>query len=274
MIKQKNMHLNINTSFSLLNKETILNLKKYGVDHFHVSLWAANAEVYVKTHPNQENKIFNQITDNLKILRQVEIPFNIYNVLCKINFQDVEQMVYYGEKVGARSVEFALMDIIPEKTEEYALNWQERKKLTAALKGIKENKFNVEVWNIDSVIKRLEARTIKEGNIALVDSVPCVIGWMFCRILPNGDVVPCCKAHLKPMGNLHKQSFEEIWYSKKYDKFRYMALMKKKNHPFFNEINCYQACDNYVNNIEMLDRMKTLKKSTKSFLKIYSKLRK
>jgi MoaA/NifB/PqqE/SkfB family radical SAM enzyme len=78
----------------------------------------------------------------------------------------------------------------------------------------------------------------------IVDTIPCYIGWTFARVLPDGDVIPCCKAHKKPLGNLHKGKFREIWVSDKYMEFRRMALSEKKSHPYFREINCFRSCDN------------------------------
>ncbi|XOV92448.1 MAG: SPASM domain-containing protein [Bacteroidota bacterium] len=46
--------------------------------------------------------------------------------------------------------------------------------------------------------------------------------WHSCVITWDGQVVPCCfdKDADHPMGNLHEQSFEKIWYSKPYQNFR------------------------------------------------------
>ncbi len=85
----------------------------------------------------------------------------------------------------------------------------------------------------------------------IVDAIPCYIGWTFARILPNGDVIPCCKAHKKPLGNLYKNTFKEIWLSQVYNNFRNLAKNEKKSHPYFKEIGCYKSCDNVGMNLAM-----------------------
>jgi MoaA/NifB/PqqE/SkfB family radical SAM enzyme len=50
-------------------------------------------------------------------------------------------------------------------------------------------------------------------------STPCYKGWTFCWILANGDVVPCCDCNI-PLGNINNETFESIWYSKKYYELR------------------------------------------------------
>ena len=92
----------------------------------------------------------------------------------------------------------------------------------------------------------------------IVDSLPCYVGWIYSRILANGDVIPCCKAHLFSLGNLYKNSFKEIWFSNKYNEFRSKAKKLKKSDPYFNKINCYKGCDNLGMNLEMHRRINSL----------------
>ena len=88
-----------------------------------------------------------------------------------------------------------------------------------------------------------------ESNI--VDKIPCTIGWTYARILPKGDVIPCCKAHKKPLGNINENMFGEIWNSTKYNEFREKAKTLKKSNSYFKKINCYKSCDNLGMNIEI-----------------------
>jgi MoaA/NifB/PqqE/SkfB family radical SAM enzyme len=106
---------------------------------------------------------------------------------------------------------------------------------------------------IGSFIRRIKniaenKKSVYDSNI--VDTMPCYVGWTYTRILPNGDVLPCCKAHKKPLGNICEKSLREIWFSVKYNEFRKMAKLEKKNHPYFEKINCYKSCDNVGMNLE------------------------
>lgn len=94
----------------------------------------------------------------------------------------------------------------------------------------------------------------------IVDTMPCYIGWTYTRILPNGDVIPCCKAHKKPLGNINQTSFKDIWFSARYDEFRILAKTKKKDHPYFKVIDCYKSCDNVGMNLKAHMEMKRVKK--------------
>jgi hypothetical protein len=67
-------------------------------------------------------------------------------------------------------------------------------------------------------------------------------------------VIPCLKAHKMPMGNIYKNSFSNIWNSKKYQNFRKMCMTYKKKHSYFKNIGndpnygCAKICDNLWQN--------------------------
>jgi MoaA/NifB/PqqE/SkfB family radical SAM enzyme len=56
--------------------------------------------------------------------------------------------------------------------------------------------------------------------------VPCYYPWTAANVLENGDVTPCCISNTMIMGNLKKQSFDEIWNGKAYQRVR--ATVNKK----------------------------------------------
>ena len=99
-----------------------------------------------------------------------------------------------------------------------------------------------------------ENKAIYETNI--VDILPCYIGYIYARILVNGNVIPCCKAVDMPLGNIQNQSFKEIWYSDKYEEFRKKAVKLKKDNPYFSKINCYKSCDNVGMNLNTYLKIK------------------
>lgn len=92
-----------------------------------------------------------------------------------------------------------------------------------------------------------------------IDNMPCYAGWDFARILTNGDVIPCCKGYLNPIGNIHKNSFSNIWKSKKYNEFREKAKVLSKRDSYFNTFECLKGCDNYGRNSQIHNELRILK---------------
>ena len=103
----------------------------------------------------------------------------------------------------------------------------------------------------------------------IIETLPCYVGWIYSRILVNGDVVPCCKAHRVVMGNVLDHRFRQIWFSDRQCEFRHKALTYKKSHPFFRKIDCYKACDNFAMNLDVHRRLVDLSASEEQLLRQY-----
>lgn len=120
--------------------------------------------------------------------------------------------------------------------------------------------------------RRFEAHDSEEDNAgqesAIVDSIPCYAGWIYSKITAEGDVIPCCKAHKKPMGNIYKDSFARIWNGKKQKLFRYKGKHCSKKDAYFSDIDCFKACDNLGMNLGFHEKIKSLNPKKKLALKL------
>jgi len=268
-IKKKGLICHINTNFTLINENIAKKLVDLEVDHIAVSLWAGDSETYVKTHPNQSKKIFYQMEKILKLIKKLkdekkqEKPLiKVYDVISSLNYKNMDKMTEFAYRTSD-SVEFSVIDVVKGKTESLLLNEKQRKELLKKSLIIKK-KYNKKgkfvIFRFDQFLKRISNPLSVNGlyDRGSVDSIPCYVGWIFSRILANGDVIPCLKAHKKPIGNILKKNFKEIFFSEKYSKFRFMAKNFKKNNKFFKQINCYKTCDDLGRNNEMDKQINTL----------------
>ncbi|OGS20848.1 MAG: hypothetical protein A3J83_06475 [Elusimicrobia bacterium RIFOXYA2_FULL_40_6] len=68
------------------------------------------------------------------------------------------------------------------------------------------------IWHLveEFLVQGSKNRALKIGNTS---NAPCLAAFLYFRLMPNGDVMPCT---LKPMvlGNLRNETFSSIWYSK------------------------------------------------------------
>lgn len=273
-IKDKNLRCDMSTNFSLINKNIVEKLIDWSVDHINVSLWAATPETYSKTHPNKNKKDFIRIKKILVLLsklkqekRKRKPVINIYNVISKLNYCEVEKMFDFAYEVGANTVSFTPMDPIPGKTDILLLNEKERNELInkynkAVNKWKKNYAPKLKLVGHEQFLRRISNRNSTKGkyDTDIIDHIPCYAGWSFVRILANGDVDPCLKSVKAPLGNIYKKRFKEIWYSEKYNIFREKAKNVKKTDPYFLNIDCYGSCDNLELNLAIHNKICSMSK--------------
>ncbi len=290
LIKEKGMACDITTNFVLLTKKEIKKLFKLNIDELVVSIWAGDAETYVKTHPNQTQKTFDRIKANLEFIAQYKEKVRkgpkviMANVISNINYNKIEEIARFATNVSLDEIYFTPIDPIKGRTDILLLNNKERKillkKLNNAIKIVeaynkKSKTHKIKIDDINRFIGKIKSRKADEGQYDLsVINKPCYISYIFTRVLSNGDIVPCCRAVMYPMGNINKKSFKNIWFSEEYDKFRERALYESKLSPYFKKIGCCTTCDNQVHNREIEDSMrisKNIKIQENNVRKVYDK---
>ncbi|MEM3585229.1 MAG: radical SAM protein [Nitrososphaeria archaeon] len=281
--KKLGFECDINTNFTLLNKEMIDELVSINFDQINVSLWAASPEMYVKMHPNKNVSTFLQIKDNLKYLASIKrirhTPHvNLYNVITSWNYTEIEDMARLGLEVEADSVQFVPVDPISGKTEFLILNEKQRKEVIQKIKKAKQiidedetnlSKSNLFILDYDRFITRMLSKNAGKGEYEceVINNIPCYAGWTYSRILANGDVNFCLKSD-EVLGNIYKQSFKEIWNNAKLADIRRRYKNDKTKDSFFLTTNCFKTCDNIALNQDTEDMLNSLNLFDKIMKKI------
>jgi MoaA/NifB/PqqE/SkfB family radical SAM enzyme len=280
------MICSINTNFTLVNEDIILRLIESKVDHITVSIWAGNAKTYAATHPNKNEEAFYKIRNMLKMLNSLKkgrAPYiKVYNVISSINFSELEEMIELAKDTGCDAVEFTVIDTIPLATDSLVLTQEERKIVLEQCQRIKKNVNEVAVLNLEHFMRRISDSGADNAQYdsEFINTVPCYIGWLFSRIMPDGDVNSCLKSHRIPVGNLYEKSFKEIWNSPGQVEFRLKAARYDKDDPFFKmigndpdcKVGCFKSCDDLGRNIRMRDRINQLSPLEKTILGALSRI--
>lgn len=102
----------------------------------------------------------------------------------------------------------------------------------------------MEVTGVGTFIRRVNDNKENNYDYKIIEKYRCHTGWLYSRISVNGDVLFCCKSGKKPVGNVYKDSFKNIWNGEKQKCFRSAALKKSKTDGFFKDIRCGRVCDN------------------------------
>lgn len=290
--KRSNFTCYVNTNFTLLDKDMIRRIIDLKVEHLTVSSWAATPGVYALTHPNKNEDTFRRLEENLRFLNKTKKGFphiKLYNVIFNSNYHELKEMVTFARETFSESVEFTLIDTIPRRTDKLLLNPEQISKLQNSARELarcldKDGRLNgVLLFRFDSFLRRISSfsdltKATYDRNI--IDRIPCYIGWCFSRIIPNGDVHACLKAHRIPSGNLYHASFKDIWNGDKQKYFRKKTLVYEKSDSFFRSIGndpdikeagCYKSCDDIGRNIHIHNRIMSLTPLERGILRVLAK---
>jgi len=265
-VKALGMKCALTSNFSLIEEDKLSRIMELGVDEIAVSLWAGDAVTYSRVHPNKTEKTFHRIETLLHRLgtsKNKHPKITIANVLFNMNYRNAVQMFEFARQVNADAAYFTLVDPIPGYTDSLLLTREQTHELLNMMEEMEVRAANssdqekIELENVKQFKRRLANPDADGGHYDtdIIDSIPCYVGWMFCRLLPDGTVSPCCRGVNKPMGNLFQNSFEEIWNSQTYGEFRHNAKHLKKGHPYFHPIGCDTTCDNLMHNLDMHRRI-------------------
>jgi radical SAM protein with 4Fe4S-binding SPASM domain len=262
----------LHTNFSLVDDDGVDRLIRLGVHHVTVSLWAGTREAYAATHPGTDPETFDQVTQRLRDLnrRRIDRPrTKLYHVLTRENADDVAAMVDLAADLGCDAVEWAVADVIPGHTDAFGIAPDQASAVLDVLRPLASRApwRSPRPLGIETTITRLEALAAgRPADSALVHEQPCFAGWNYARVMADGRVIPCLKAHRVPSGNIHDEPFSAIWSGARQAAFRRAARRVRKEGPFFASIGndpnaacgCELGCDNHAENRRAGDRLQGL----------------
>lgn len=271
--KSKGLVCYVNTNFTLVDENKINKIINIGVDHFTVSVWAASTKTYVDTHPNKTAVDFLHLENMLKLLNSTKKSkpiIKVYNVISRLNFFELEEMIDFAIRTHCESVEFTMIDTIPDATDNLLLSRLQTQELEIISNRVQANVLDKRypkdfvIFNFDHFLRRVSEKEGASGryDAGIIGKIPCYIGWDFSRIIADGNVNGCLKAHRIPVGNVFSDSFFTIWNSKKQKNFRNKTKKFDVSDKFFNfigndpnaKIGCYKSCDD-LGRIINLDNM-------------------
>ncbi|MFH0940911.1 MAG: radical SAM protein [Candidatus Omnitrophota bacterium] len=289
--KENGMKVCLNTNFALVDRASAKEIVDAKVDLIHVSLLAGTPETYALVHPNKSRETFLKIKETLAYLLQyrrekkqetpVPLPhIDLYYVIFNKNYGDIGKMADLAMELRTNTLEFTPVDVLPGTTDVLLLNEAQK---AFVLREVKMQHKRIEEFNkregskvtfieqYDSFLKRLSPKEATQGRYEtrIVLNQPCYVGWSFLRILADGSVIPCLKAHRIPSGNLYQHSIKDIWNNEAQQLFRKKSLALDSEDPYFKMIGndpsasfgCINSCDNIQVNIDMHNKFADLLRS-------------
>jgi radical SAM protein with 4Fe4S-binding SPASM domain len=194
------------TNASLLTEDICAKLVEYGLNYIRVSIYSAIRE---KHYSVTNSKIDIQtIHDNLFILKRIKQRHK-----SDIPFVGVKMLDTYSKENDLFVGMFK--DVSDEVYLDKPHNW-------IAYKG---KNF------IDSLYGNEVEKAITDVTMSNSNRIACTLPFFTLAVRSNGDVSPCCIDWIggTNIGNIYKETLEDIWYGDRMFEFRKMQLEDRKN---------------------------------------------
>ena len=208
------LYVNLITSGLPLDELRLSELAKAGLDHLQLSFQGLREDAASEIAGTRALEQKRQVVGWARAHR-VALTLNF--VMHRLNLDQLEEMIAFGEESGASRMEFAHVQY-------YGWAFANRERLLPRREQVERS---------ISVLQQAEARL--RGKVRVEYVVPdyyakypkaCMGGWgrKLLLITPSGDVLPCHAAQLIPglrFGNVKNQALQEIWDSSDaFQKFR------------------------------------------------------
>ncbi|MCK6528806.1 radical SAM protein [Myxococcota bacterium] len=276
----------LHTNFTLVDEAGIEALASLPVHHVTASVWAGSEGAYADTHPGSPPAQLRGVLERLSRLnaRKRGRPVTkLYHVVTALNWRDAEAMFAAARETGSDAVELALADLIPGRTDSLALDATARAALGERVRGwlARDPRARPRLLGGDDLLRRLEGSAEDPGRFdaGIVHRVPCTAGWTYARVMADGRVVPCLKAHRAPSGDLRSASFTAIWEGEAQRLFRRETRVLRKDSPFFRGIGnapgqergCERGCDNLAENLATHARWRALSPAERGAIRLVAR---
>lgn len=244
-IRQYDIRVNMTTNATLITKEKARALAEAGLHRVNISLDSPDRRVHdrvrgVKGAWKKTTKAARYLRRRLK---KGQVCIN--TVVGRSNYQSLAGLPDLAHELGANQLNLIPLD---EHTGDlFRLNKRQIKDFNAniapviAQKGLSYGLIQDMREAYPFGIKSREINLAKEGLYAggYYETHRCFAPWTHALIDHMGRVAVCCMLREKPiMGNLHEQSFKQVWEGE-----NYIALRRTPSLPMFAEC---RHCDDFV----------------------------
>jgi len=223
------------TNATCLGEKTIKSILAYRVG-LRCSVHAADKTTWARIHPHDDVSSFDRMARAVRRLAAAGPDrISVLFVLFKTNHQTIDSMVKFALEAGVVHVLFRPITFYKDKNgncmnDHLALSREEHdrvvEKLTAYQKELKDK------LKIDMTPFRLSRYDNSRKRSNSFDYYrrknSCLISWVLSVITKDGDILPGCveEAFPRMAGNVFKDRFRDVWWSRTLQEFRKKQLFK------------------------------------------------
>ncbi len=204
--REKDLKISILSNLIALKDEQIPALKEVNLSLIQVSLYSMNPEIHDFITTVQGS--FERTKASIEKLVAADIPVQISCPIMKVNRHGFDKVLDYAKSLKIKAqTDYIMMARSDLDTENLAnrLSLDETEEL---LRDIIEHDTQYR----DETLEQLPISDEIKFNLERFKKQPvCGVGYDNCCITANGDVYPCAGWQDYVLGNVYKQSLQEIW---------------------------------------------------------------
>lgn len=220
-IRDRRMSSHLCSNGTLLDEKTVRALGESGLDSVSVSLDSYLPEVH---NWMRGRDCFEAAVRGIGLLRKIapRIRVGVNYVICKKNFQNLDRMLAFAEKLGVHQIKFdpvhtnlmhrkkplvTFRELLFEPEDMPLLRAEVAKLMNAA-------RHSQVLTNSRTFIRGIPALYLRDRHPALA----CYAGYISCAVDACGGVAPC--DNFDPQETIREKPLEEIWRSASFEKMR------------------------------------------------------
>lgn len=204
--REKDLKISILSNLIALKDEQIAALKEINVSLIQVSLYSMEPEIhdFITTVPGS----FERTKSAIEKLVAADIPIQISCPIMKANRHGYDKVLDYAKSLKIKAqTDYIMMARSDLDTDNLAnrLSLEETEELLRDI-ILHDTQYR------DSTLQQLPVTDEIKFDLERFKKQPvCGVGYDNCCITANGDVYPCAGWQDYVLGNVYKQSLEEIW---------------------------------------------------------------
>lgn len=204
--REKDLKISILSNLIALKDEQVATLKELNISLIQVSLYSMNPEIhdFITTVKGS----FEKTKASIEKLVAADIPVQISCPLMKANKVGYDKVLDYAKSLKIKAQTDYIMMARADLDRENLANRLSLKETEQVLRDIIEH----DIQYREKTLEKLPITDDIKFNLERFKKQPvCSVGYDNCCITANGDVYPCAGWQDYVLGNVYKQTLQEIW---------------------------------------------------------------
>lgn len=231
--KKRDLGIHISSNGTLITKEIAKKVNDLGLDAISISLDATTPTIHDKIRGVRGafNKTVAAIRNLVKYKSHTQV--GISPIITNLNIYELEKLVDFARDLGVDAIRFQPWHEslgYKETADILDIKGERLKEIGDVMEKIIRKTRKYRIYTNSDVYLRGISRYFEDKRKIKIN---CFVGFFTCNISWKGDVVPC--AFIEPVGNIRKETFNEIWKSKRFEEVR--REIRRGNCP-----KCWMGC--------------------------------